>query len=180
LARDLLEVFALALGLYLIATTTIQTVHVVGLSMSPTLGDNDLLIASKVDYHLHDPERGDIIILKSPLDPSRDYVKRVIGLPFDHILIRDRHVLVNGVVLEEPYIQNWVSSGNWPNTPDAVDGEVVPKDMYFVMGDNRDHSSDSRLFGYVSRDQIDGKAVLRVWPWAHIALLDVRPTLAHS
>jgi signal peptidase I len=52
--------------------------------------------------------------------------------------------------------------------------------MYFVMGDNRDHSSDSRLFGYVSRDQIDGKAVLRVWPWAHMALLDVRPTLAHS
>ena len=180
LARDLLEVFALALGLYLIATATIQTVHVVGLSMSPTLGDNDLLIASKVDYHLHDPERGDIIILKSPLDPSRDYIKRVIGLPFDHILIRDRHVLVNGVVLEEPYIQNWVSSGNWPSTPDAVDGEVVPRDMYFVMGDNRDHSSDSRLFGYVSRDQIDGKAVLRVWPWAHIALLDVRPTLAHS
>jgi signal peptidase I len=180
LARDLLEVFALALGLYLIATATIQTVHVVGLSMSPTLGDNDLLIASKVDYHLHDPERGDIIILKSPLDPSRDYIKRVIGLPFDHILIRDRHVLVNGVVLEEPYIQNWVSSGDWPATPDAVDGEVVPRDMYFVMGDNRDHSSDSRLFGYVSRDQIDGKAVLRVWPWAHIALLDVRPTLARS
>jgi len=180
LARDLLQVFALALGLYLIATATIQTVHVVGLSMSPTLGDNDLLIASKVDYHLHGPERGDIIILKSPLDPSRDYIKRVIGLPFDHILIRDRHVLVNGVVLEEPYIQNWVSTGNWPPTPEAVDGAQVPKDMYFVMGDNRDHSSDSRLFGYVPRDQIDGKAVLRVWPWAHIALLDVRPTLARS
>jgi signal peptidase I len=170
----------LALGLYLLATATIQTVHVVGASMTPTLSDNDFLVASKIDYHLHAPERGDIIILKSPLDPSRDYVKRVIGLPFDHILIRDRHVLVNGVVLEEPYVQNWISSGNWPAHPDAADGEVVPKDMYFVMGDNRDHSSDSRLFGYVSRDQIDGKAVARVWPWSHIAFLDARPILARS
>jgi signal peptidase I len=148
--------------------------------MSPTLSDNDLLIASKLDYRLHDPERGDIIILKSPLDPGRDYIKRVIGVPFDHILIRDRHVLVNGVVLEEPYIHNWVSSGTWPQAPAAIDGEVVPKDMYFVMGDNRDHSSDSRLFGWVSRDQIDGKAVVRVWPWSHATLLDVKPTLARN
>ena len=181
LARDLLEVFVLALGLYLLATTTIQTVHVVGLSMSPTLGDNDVLIASKVDYRLHDPERGDIIILKSPLDPSRDYIKRVIGLPFDHLLIRDHRVLINGIVLEEPYVRNWIGNGDFPpNNPNAVDGDVIPSGMYFVMGDNRDHSSDSRLFGYVSRDQIDGKAVLRVWPWSHLALLDVRPTLACS
>ena len=101
-ARDVLEVLVLALGLYLLATTTIQTVHVVGLSMSPTLSDNDLLIASKIDYRLHDPERGDIIILKSPIDPGRDYIKRVIGLPFDHLLIRNHHVLINGVGLEEP------------------------------------------------------------------------------
>jgi signal peptidase I len=180
LARDLVEVLILALGLYLLATTTIQTVHVVGLSMSPTLSDNDLLIASKVDYRLHNPERGDIIILKSPLDPSRDYIKRVIGLPFDHLLIRDHHVLINGIVLEEPYVQSWIGTGDFPLNPDAVEGEVIPSGMYFVMGDNRDHSSDSRLFGYVSRDQIDGKAVLRVWPWSHLALLDVRPTLARS
>ena len=180
LARDLLEVLVLALGLYLLATTTIQTVHVVGLSMSPTLGDNDVLIASKIDYRLHDPERGDIIILKSPFDPSRDYIKRVIGLPFDHLLIRDHRVLINGVVLEEPYVQSWVGNGDFAAGPDAVDGKVIPSGMYFVMGDNRDHSSDSRLFGLVSRDEIDGKAVLRVWPWSHVALLDVRPTLAHS
>jgi len=176
----LLEVFVLALALYLLAATTIQTVHVVGLSMTPTLNDQDLVIASKVDYRLHDPERGDIIILKSPLDPSRDYIKRVIGLPFDHLLIRDHHVLINGVVLEEPYVQNWVGLGNFPPNPDAVDGEVIPGGMYFVMGDNRDHSSDSRLFGYVGRDQIDGKAVLRVWPWSHLEFLGARPTLART
>ena len=168
----------LAVGLYLVATTTVQTVHVVGISMTPTLQNDDLLIASKIDYRLHPPERGDIIILKSPLDPTRDYIKRVVGMPGDHILIRDHHVLVNGEVLEEPYVGNWVATPDWPQNPDAVDGEAVPPDMYFVMGDNRDHSSDSRLFGWVNRDQIDGKALARFWPLSHATLLDVRPYFA--
>ena len=180
LLRDLLEVVVLALGLYLVASVTIQTVHVVGDSMNPTLQTQDLLIASKIDYRLHDPQRGDVIILKSPLDPSRDYIKRVIGLPGDHVLIRDHTVLINGKALDEPYIATWVTSPDWPPTPDAVDGEAVPPGMYFVMGDNRDHSSDSRLFGWVSRDQIDAKAVVRVWPAGHLALIDLRPTFARS
>ena len=170
----------LAVGLYLIATTTVQTVHVVGISMTPTLQNDDLLIASKIDYRLHPPERGDIIILKSPIDPGRDYIKRVVGLPGDHILIRDHHVLVNGEVLEEPYVENWSSTPDWPQNPDAVDGEAVPPGMYFVMGDNRDHSSDSRLFGWVSRDQIDGKALVRFWPVAHATLLEMRPYFAND
>ena len=177
--RDVAEIVVLAVGLYLIATTTVQTVHVVGISMTPTLQNDDLLIASKIDYRLHAPERGDIIILKSPIDPGRDYIKRVVGLPGDHILIRDHHVLVNGVVLNEPYIeQGWVATENWPNTPDEVDGEVVPAGSYFVLGDNRDHSSDSRLFGYVTLSEIDGKALFRFWPYQRMEVLNVRPTLA--
>ena len=157
-----------------------QTVHVVGISMVPTLQDNDLLIASKLDYRVHAPQRGDIIILKSPLDPSRDYIKRVVGLPGDHLLIRNHRVLVNGDALEEPYVGSWVGTPDWPAAPDAVDGQTVPPGMYFVMGDNRDHSSDSRLFGWVDRGQIDGKAVLRVWPLSHASLLELRPTLARE
>jgi signal peptidase I len=178
LLRDLVEVLVLALGLYLIATTTVQTVHVVGVSMYPTLDNDDLLIASKLDYRVHPPERGDIIILKSPLDPSHDYIKRVIGLPGDHLLIRDHHVRINGQLLEEPYVQGWAATGDWPRQPALLDGDRIPGGRYFVMGDNRDHSSDSRLFGWVSRDQIDGKAVARVWPLAHMTLLTLRPTLA--
>jgi len=147
--------------------------------MYPALNDGDLLIASKLDYRLHGPERGDIIILRDPFDTSRDFIKRVIGLPGDHIMIRDHHVLVNGVVLNEPYLHGgWIATANWPGTPDAVDGETVPAGSYFVLGDNRDHSSDSRLFGYVTKDQIDGKAVVRFWPYQRIELLNVRPTLA--
>lgn len=178
LLRDLVEVAVLAIGLYLIATTTVQTVHVVGVSMNPTLQNNDLLIASRIDYRLHTPERGDIIILKSPLDPGHDYIKRVIGLPRDHILIRDHHVLVNGQTLEEPYVADWVITGNWPLTSEELGGEVVPDGQYFVMGDNRDHSSDSRVFGWISRDQIDGKAIVRFWPMSHAELLTLRPYFA--
>ncbi len=149
--------------------------------MYPALNDGDLLIASKLDYRLHAPERGDIIILRDPFDPSRDFIKRVIGLPGDHMLIRDHHVLVNGVLLNEPYLHGgWIATANWPNTPDSVDGETVPADSYFVLGDNRDHSSDSRLFGYVAKAQIDGRAVIRFWPYQRIELLNIRPTLAKS
>lgn len=172
------EVFALALLLYLLATTTVQTVHVVGSSMTPTLASGDLLIASKIDYRLSSPQRGDIVVLKDPLDPTKDFIKRVVGLPGDHILIRDHRVLINGVALTEPYVDSWVTTPNWPVQPDQVDGEAVPAGSYFVLGDNRDHSSDSRLFGYITKDQISARAVARFWPFGHVELFNVRPTLA--
>jgi signal peptidase I len=176
--RDLVEVFVLALGLYILATTTVQTVRVVGSSMYPSLHDGDLLIASKVDYRIHPIERGDVVILRDPADPSRDFIKRVVGLPGDRIQIRDHHVLVNGDSLREPYVHTpWVQTGDWPGpTPNSVD--VVPSGSYFVLGDNRDHSSDSRVFGRVPQDEIDGKAVIRFWPFQRVEMLSVRPTFA--
>ena len=147
--------------------------------MSPTLSSGDLLLASKLDYRIHDPQRGDVVILKDPMDPSKDFIKRIIGLPGDRVLIRDRHVFVNGVRLEEPYLSaDWNLTSNWPNDSLTAAGEVVPAKSYFVLGDNRDHSSDSRLFGYINRNQLDGKAVLRFWPLKKAAFLDLRPTLA--
>ena len=167
----------LALGLYLLATTTVQTVRVVGSSMYPSLHDGDLLIASKVDYRLHPVERGDIIILKDPLDPRRDFIKRVVGLPGDRIQIHDHRVLVNGGSLREPYVQSpWIQTGDWPG-PGPNDAETVPSGAYFVLGDNRDHSSDSRVFRWVRKDEIDGKAVVRFWPFQRLDVLNVRPTL---
>lgn len=155
-----------------------QTVRVVGSSMYPSLYDGDLVIASKVDYRVHAVERGDVVILRDPLDPSRDFIKRVVGLPGDRIQIHDHRVLVNGDALREPYVQTpWVAPGDWPG-PGAQDSVVVPSASYFVLGDNRDHSSDSRVFSWVRRDAIDGKAVVRFWPFQRIELLAVRPTLA--
>jgi signal peptidase I len=144
--------------------------------MYPSLHDGDLLIASKVDYRLHPVERGDVVILKDPHDPSRDFIKRVVGLPGDRIRIRDHHVLLNGSALREPYVQApWIMTGDWPG-PGTDDAVVVPAGSYFVLGDNRDHSSDSRVFSWIRRDAIDGKAVVRFWPVQRIDVLAIRPT----
>jgi signal peptidase I len=177
--RDLLEIFALALGLYIVAAIAVEAVHVVGSSMNPSLQNNDLVLASRIDYRFHVPERGDIVIVKDPYDPSQNFIKRVIGLPGDHVLIRAGHVYLNGARLDEPYIApDWRTTTNWPALPDQPDGEVVPPGNYFVLGDNRDHSSDSRLFGYIEQGQIEGKAVARFWPVSGVELLNVKPTFA--
>jgi signal peptidase I len=161
LLRELAEVVVLAVILYFGISFAVQTVHVEGLSMFATLDDNDYLIADKIAYRLHAPQRGDIIILRPPTDDSKDFIKRVIALPGERLLIRDGQVLINGHRLNEPYLpENWTSQANWG----APDGVVMPPNQYFVMGDNRNRSQDSRTFGPIGRDRIDGRAWFRIWP----------------
>src|SRR6185312_4776834 len=141
LLRELVEVVVLAVILYFGISFAVQTVHVEGLSMFSTLNDNDYLIADKIDYRIHSPQRGDIIILRPPTDNSKDFIKRVIALPGERLLIRDGIVYINGHRLEEPYLpEAWTLFNNWgdPN------GTVIPANQYFVMGDNRNRSQDSR------------------------------------
>ena len=161
LLRELAEVVVLAIILYFGISFAVQTVHVEGLSMFATLDDNDYLIADKIAYRLHAPQRGDIIILRPPTDDSKDFIKRVIAVPGERLLIRDGQVLINGHRLNEPYLpENWTSQANWG----APDGQVMPPNQYFVMGDNRNRSQDSRTFGPIGRDRIDGRAWFRIWP----------------
>src|SRR6202521_1700868 len=164
LLREVGEVVVLAIILYSGISFAVQAVHVEGLSMYATLDNNDYLIANKIDYRLHSPQRGDIIILRPPTDNSKDFIKRVIALPGERLLIRDGYVYINGHKLDEPYLpEAWNSMNNWP--PDgSVDGKVVPANEYFVMGDNRNKSQDSRIFGFIGRDRIDGRAWFRIWP----------------
>ena len=164
LLRELAEVIVLAVILYFGISFAVQTVHVEGLSMFATLEDNDYLIADKVDYRIHPPERGDIIILRPPTDDSKDFIKRVIALPGERLLIRDAVVYINGRRLDEPYIpEAWVVNKDWG----GPDGTVIPPNQYFVMGDNRNKSQDSRSFGPIGRDRIDGRAWFRIWPVAN-------------
>ena len=163
LLREVFEVVVLAVILYFGISFAVQAVHVEGLSMYATLDDNDYLIANKIDYRLHAPQRGDIIILRPPTDNSKDFIKRVIALPGEKLLIRDGIVYINGKKLDEPYLpEAWTTLNNWP--PNGTDGMVMPANQYFVMGDNRNRSQDSRIFGPISRDRIDGKAWFRIWP----------------
>lgn len=163
LLREVAEVIVLALILYIGISFAVQAVHVEGLSMWPTLDDNNYLIANKIDYRLHAPQRGDIIILRPPTTNSTDFIKRIIALPGEKLFIKEGSVYIDGHLLHEPYLpEAWTSDNNWP--VDGTDGRVIPPNQYFVMGDNRNRSQDSRFFGPISRDRIDGKAWFRIWP----------------
>ena len=158
--RDTLEIVFLALVLYVVIQYAVQTVHVLGSSMYSTLHDNDLLVASKISYKLHQPQRGDIIVFKPPDEASRDFIKRIIGLPGDTILVKNGQVIVNGEPLDESYI-HYPATYTYP-----FDGQPrqVPDGNYFVLGDNRPNSSDSHLGWFVPAENLVGRAWLSYWP----------------
>ena len=117
------------------------------------------------------PKHGDIIVFEFPEDPSKDFIKRVIGVPGDVIEIREKKLFLNGVEQQEPYIQHVDASTSVPRR-DNFGPVMVPEGKYFVMGDNRDESYDSRFWGFVERDTIEGKALILYWSWA--SLTDIR------
>jgi signal peptidase I len=173
--RDTLEIVFLALVLYVVIQYAVQTVHVLGSSMLYTLHDNDLLVASKVSYKIHPPQRGDIIVFKPPDEASRDFIKRIIALPGERLRIINGVVYINDQVLHEPYLpEKWTYNNNWPASGQDY---ILPTNMYFVMGDNRNHSSDSRTFGPITLDSILGKAEVRIWPLNEVGFLSGKPSL---
>ena len=137
-----------------------------GSSMYPTLNSGDNLITSKISYMLSEPERGDIIVLEAPDSPGDDYIKRIIGLPDDHLQIIDGKVYINGKLLDEPYLNGIPTDGD--------EDLIIPSGYYFVMGDNRDESRDSRTdkVGVISRNSIVGKSVFRLFPFSDFGRLN--------
>ena len=137
-----------------------QPVKVEGTSMMPGLNDQERIFINKYEYKfgVGDISRGDSVVFHFPLDPSQSYIKRVIGVPGDYVEIVDGTVFVNGVKLDEPYVpdeyRDHLSSPR----------RVVPMDHYFVLGDHRSSSNDSRMWGFVDRREIYGKAVFVYWP----------------
>ncbi len=142
----------------LIITFLYQPVRVEGTSMLPRLEDHDRLFINKFVYHIESIQRGDIVVFHYPRDPEKSYIKRVIGLPGDRIWIEHGLVWVNGVQLDEGYVPD-----RYRDTRSMAE-TIIPDDSYFVMGDHRSISSDSREFGPVERDLVYGKAVFVYWP----------------
>lgn len=181
LITEILQVGILALVLFLVVRLVVQPVVVNGSSMNNTLFNQDYLVTTVFNYHFHGPERGDIVILHDPYNPSLDFVKRVIALPGERLLIRGGHVYINGHLLNEPYLrkdEQWTENADYP-AAGGSQGMVIPANDYFVMGDNRNHSSDSRAFGPVPRDQIVARAWLRILPLSDFGTVDaVRPSLS--
>ncbi len=181
LVRELIETVLLALAMFLFVQFSVQNVKIEGSSMQPTLTEGQYLLVDKLSYArvardslasvlpfvdddsstnqlfaFHSPEPGEVIVFHSPMDPSHDFVKRVIAGPGDTVEIHEGRVLVNGVVRDEPYSTH----------PDrrTVPRIEVPRGNYYVLGDNRRASNDSRDWGPLPAENIVGRARLRYWP----------------
>lgn len=135
-----------------------QPVKVEGTSMLPGLQDQERIFVNKFVYNMEPIERGDIVVFHYPRDPSKSYIKRVIGVAGDRVRIEDGRVYLNGTLLDEPYVPT-----EYEDTR-SYGPAVVPADSYFVLGDHRSLSSDSRDFGAVPRRYIYGKAEFVYWP----------------
>ena len=142
----------------LIVTFGFQVARVEGQSMAPTLADQDRLIVNKLAYRMGEPRRGDIVMLYYPLNPDKSFVKRVIAEEGDQVRIVDGRVFVNDVPMDDNFVPAEYRSH------DDFGPSVVPEGYYFVMGDHRNNSSDSRHWGFVPKKYIIGKVQLRWWP----------------
>ena len=160
-AWDLLhDVSITVLFCFFIVTFVAQPVRVQGASMQPRIEDNERILINKAIYRFQGVERGDVVVFYYPRDPSVSYIKRVIGLPGDRVEIRGGTVYVNGAPIEEPYLlSEYRDHYDMPET-------LVDRGHYFVMGDHRSSSMDSRSFGAVPEKYIYGKAAFCVWPIA--------------
>ncbi len=134
-------------------------------SMIPTLEINDRVLVNKFIYRFTEPERGDIVVFQSVESSDQDLIKRVVGLPGDEIAVRNGKLFVNGEPQKEPY-----TNEKFPDVSFFAK-TTVPKDHVFVMGDNRGNSQDSRVFGPLPKENIEGEAFLRFWPLGRIGLL---------
>lgn len=159
---DTIETILLALVLFLAINALSARVRVENVSMKPTLNPGEFLLVNRVAYKLGEPSIGDIVVFHAPGASELDYIKRVIGLPGDEVRVADGTVFVNDHPLYEPYLADQPNySGSW----------TVPDGEYFVLGDNRNNSSDSHLWGFVPKQDLVGRALLIYWPLEDIAIL---------
>jgi len=166
--RDL----AVALGLVIVIMIFLyQPVKVEGTSMNPLLSDQERIFINKFVYRFEPIERGDVVVFWYPLDRSKSFIKRVVGLPGETLEIRSGHVYVDGHKLHDQFVPSGYLDGSNYGPRRIMAGE------YFVMGDHRDSSNDSRVFGPVPRPYIYGKAVFAYWPMEHFGSLSSSPTV---
>ncbi|MCP2605016.1 signal peptidase I [Candidatus Aminicenantes bacterium AH-873-B07] len=159
----LLSIILSILFLFLIISTVAQAYKVEGKSMQPSLQNNERVIVNKVIYKIKKIERFDVIIFKYPLKPDKFFIKRVIGLPGEKISIKNGNVYINNKRLEEPYLKkDFKSHENLPQI-------LIPQDYYYVLGDHRNWSNDSRNGWLVPKKNIIGEVVFRYWPLRRIS-----------
>jgi signal peptidase I len=162
LIREVIETVILTILMFLIINTAVQNFDVDGMSMEPRLHNGERLMVDKASYMFHPPARGDVVVFVAPPQPTLDYVKRIIGVPGDTISVVNGVPTVNGVTLKEFYVDPQQMGAS--TTDKMIQNLVVPPGEYFVMGDNRIESFDSRSWGFLPKKNIIGRATLVYWP----------------
>jgi signal peptidase I len=158
LLRELIETVLIAVIIFLLLQIVVKNFRVTGESMQPSFVDGQFLLVDKISYRFVQPKRGDVVVFRYPRDPGEDFIKRIVGLPGETVRIAEGNVYIDGDLLLEPYLQGQ-STLNYRSLETAL-GE----DEFFVLGDNRRYSSDSRTWGPVARRDIVGRAWFSYWP----------------
>lgn len=159
---EVLQTLILALVLYFLIDSVIARVRVINISMLPTLRPGEFLMVNKLAYRFSEIERGDIIVFHYPQNPEEDFIKRVIGVPGDTVSVMKGVVHINGQAVDEPYISD----------PPTYNGQwMIPEGNVFVLGDNRNQSSDSHQWGNVPLENIVGRALVIYWPLENFEIL---------
>ena len=195
--RELLEAVVLALLVFFVIQLSVQNFRVEGHSMQPTLDSGEYLVVNKLPYFrvdmarlsrlipfwevddpvhkylplAHQPDRGDVIVFRAPNNPGKDFVKRVIGMPGERVRISGGEIFIDGARLGKKYVADSDLKRDVDCVPNTL-GCVLGEDEYFVLGDNRDHSSDSRDWGPVDLEEIVGKVWFVYWPPSNLPFLD--------
>jgi len=160
LVREIIETLVLTILMFMVIRLAVQNFNIDGMSMEPGLHNQELILVDKWTYLFHTPARGDVIVFVAPPNPTQDYIKRIIGVPGDVISIHDTTVIVNGVPLKDAF----VDPRRQGNPYGSFTNRVVPAGAFFVLGDNRGGSSDSRDWGCVPKQNVIGRAALVYWP----------------
>jgi signal peptidase I len=160
---ETLQTVILAVVLYFIIDSVVARVRVENISMEPTLQPGEFVLVNKIVYRFGEVRHGDIIVFHFPQNPTEDYIKRIIGVPGDTVVIKNQQVFINNQVIEE----------NYTAAPPDYNGRwVVPADSLFVLGDNRNQSSDSHSWGFVPMKLVVGKAEVIYWPFNEVKSLN--------
>lgn len=168
---DIVEVIVFAVAIFLFLYLLVLQPHKIkGASMEPSFPNGEYLLTDKVKYRFGEPERGDVVVFKAPLGDGDEYIKRIIGLPGDNVSVQNGKVYLNRQELIEDYIPE-ISPTYGGNFLEENEVFTVPEGNYFVLGDNRPHSSDSRSFGPITKDKITGRAWVVYWPLSNMGIV---------
>lgn len=169
---EILKIVIISLAIIIpIRYFLIQPFFVRGASMDPNFLDGDYLIIDEISYRFNKPQRGEVVVFRYPLDPSQFFIKRIVGLPGETVKIEDGKIIIYNQYLDEEFILDESTYLGDPYTPGNLEISLEANE-YFVLGDNRDASSDSRKWGGVDRHYITGRAWIRAWPFSRVGVVD--------